>query len=80
MRHLLAHQACSIHEHDNAIYLQVGYLSSWSPYSTWRHRHPEREDPLIAFKAEILEACNAADGSFGLVIEFPIFLFMAKRK
>lgn len=58
---------------------QVGYLSSWSPYSTWRHKHPEKEDPLIAVKKELLEACNARDGSFGLDIEFPIFVMMAKH-
>lgn len=60
--------------------LQIGYLSSWSPYSTWRHRHPDKEDPLIAFKAEVLKSCNARDGSFGLIIEFPIFLILAKSK
>jgi hypothetical protein len=60
--------------------MQVGYLSSWSPYATYRHRHPDREDPLVQFKKEAMEACKAKDGSHIINIVFPIFLLLAKLK
>lgn len=60
--------------------LQIGYLSSWSPYSTYRHRHPDKDDPLIAFREKVLGVCRGKDGSHHLAIQFPIFLIMAKLK
>jgi len=60
--------------------MQIGYLASWSPYTTYRHRHPEREDPLILLRRQALEACNTMDSSHSLDITFPIFLLMAKLK
>ena len=60
--------------------MQIGYLSSWSPYSTFRHKHPEKEDPLIEFRQGLQKLVGAKDGSQMIRIEFPIFIILAKAK
>jgi hypothetical protein len=43
--------------------LQLGYLQSWSAYETYRTQHPERPDPLVQFKQQLLEALGAGVSS-----------------
>jgi hypothetical protein len=43
--------------------MQLGYLQSWSAYETYRTQHPERPDPLVAFKQQLLEALGAEVGA-----------------
>lgn len=37
-------------------YLQVGYVSSWSAYVTYKSQHPDAPDPLHSFTEQLKEA------------------------
>jgi hypothetical protein len=39
--------------------MQLGYLQSWSAYETYRTQHPERPDPLVEFKEQLLGVLGA---------------------
>lgn len=39
--------------------MQLGYLQSWSAYETYRTQHPERPDPLVEFKEQLLAVLGA---------------------
>jgi hypothetical protein len=43
--------------------MQLGYLQSWSAHQTYRAQHPERPDPLLEFKQQLLEALGAKVGA-----------------
>lgn len=38
---------------------QVGYASSWSAYSIYRKQHPDRPDPLVEYRQQLLAALEA---------------------
>jgi hypothetical protein len=38
---------------------QVGYASSWSAYSIYRKQHPDKPDPLVEYKQQLLAALQA---------------------
>ena len=42
---------------------QVGYLSSWSAHAEYRRAHPGLEDPLVAFKQQLMETLHVADAT-----------------
>lgn len=61
--------------------MQIGYLQSWSPYARYLREHPEKEDPLIAFKARIAEIFGIDDAEQeGTILNaWPLFGFMGKN-
>jgi hypothetical protein len=42
--------------------MQLGYLQSWSAYETYMTQHPERPDPLVEFKEQLLGVLGATVG------------------
>jgi len=38
---------------------QVGYMSSWSAYNMYRKQHPQRPDPLLEFRQQVMDALEA---------------------
>lgn len=59
---------------------QIGYLSSWSAYATYRQKHPDREDPLTSFKKELEAALPQGKEGQEFLVEWPIFMLLAKRR
>ncbi|KAK9824450.1 hypothetical protein WJX72_010347 [[Myrmecia] bisecta] len=57
----------------------VGYLSSWSAYNTYRQKHPDRPDPLVQYKVDLLGACGMTEDQQQLEVVWPIFILMAKQ-
>ncbi|WIA33531.1 hypothetical protein OEZ86_006655 [Tetradesmus obliquus] len=58
----------------------LGYLQSWSAYETYRTQHPERLDPLVEFKEQLLAVLGATDSSEAkLTVITPLSLIMAKE-
>lgn len=63
---------------------QLGFLASWSAYATHRQRRPDAADPLMPFRAALLEATGlgeeGADSQEPVVrLEWPLFMILAKR-
>lgn len=40
----------------------VGYASSWSAYSIYRKRHPDKPDPLLEYRARLTKALEVQVG------------------
>jgi len=58
----------------------LGYLQSWSSYETYRTHHPERPDPLVEFKEQLLGVLGAQDSSEAtLTVITPLSLILAKE-
>ncbi|KAK9801901.1 hypothetical protein WJX73_010888 [Symbiochloris irregularis] len=57
----------------------LGYLRSWSSYTSFRRERPEAADPLQLFEQNVLQALGSKDASHELTINFPVFLILAKR-
>jgi hypothetical protein len=57
---------------------QVGYLSSWSAYAKFRRCNPDAEDPLVAFKRQLMETLqledDECDGALVLRSAVPLIL------
>ncbi|KAI3436337.1 hypothetical protein D9Q98_002390 [Chlorella vulgaris] len=56
----------------------VGYLSSWSAYAKFRRCNPDAEDPLVAFKRQLMETLqledDECDGALVLRSAVPLIL------
>lgn len=59
--------------------LQVGWVSTWSSYSTYKRQHPDGPDPLPAFQNELLEALANAQEDSRIELTFPIFIILGKK-
>jgi hypothetical protein len=59
MRHLSMPVELSVDE-------LVGYASSWSAYSIYRKKHPDRPDPLVEYKARLTAALERQVSLAGL--------------
>ncbi|KAF6261052.1 S-adenosyl-L-methionine-dependent methyltransferase [Scenedesmus sp. NREL 46B-D3] len=58
----------------------LGYLRSWSAYETYRTQHPERPDPVLEFKQQLLGVLGARDSlEAKLNVITPLTLIMAKE-
>lgn len=63
---------------------QLGYLASWSAHATHRQRHPDAPDPLLPFRAALLEATGLGEEGADspepvLRLEWPIFMMLARQ-
>ena len=59
---------------------QVGYMASWSSYTAYRRQHPDRPDPLAAFRRQVQELLGIRDSgeAASVRVEWPLFLILAK--
>ena len=62
-----------------ALFLQVGYLSSWSAYNSYRREHPDKPDPLVEYRNALMEACGVTDDQQQLRVVWRAFMILAKQ-
>ena len=60
------------------IHAQVGYISSWSAYSTYRQKHPDRPDPLDQFRDDYMKAFGFTSEDERAKVTSPLFVILAK--
>lgn len=60
------------------VHVQIGYLSSWSAYSTYRQKHPDHPDPLIQFREDYMKACGFTSDDESAKVTHPLFVILAK--
>lgn len=58
--------------------MQIGYLSSWSAYATYREQHPDLPDPLIKFKEAYKAASGFTSDEGKATVYWPLFVVLAK--
>lgn len=63
--------------------MQLGFLSSWSAYTTYKQQHPDGPDPLDAFRLLLLEAAGLdEDGADSpepvLRLDWHVFVILAR--
>jgi len=56
----------------------VGYAASWSAYTTFRKQHPDRPDPLDAFRSQLVAAVQGAAPGSTLTLTRTLTLLMGK--
>jgi hypothetical protein len=59
--------------------VQIGYISSWSAYATYREQHPDGPDPLVQFKQNYMAACNFTADDEESEVFWPLFIILAKN-
>jgi len=57
---------------------QIGYLSSWSAYATYREQHPDLPDPLEKFKESYKAAFHFTSDEEKATLTWPLFVILAK--
>uniref|UniRef100_A0A383WJ69 Methyltransferase type 11 domain-containing protein n=1 Tax=Tetradesmus obliquus TaxID=3088 RepID=A0A383WJ69_TETOB len=59
----------------------VGYASSWSAYSIYRKQHPDRPDPLVEYRQQLLAALEAEGAPAGatIVAHIPLCMVLAQH-
>ncbi|KAK9836473.1 hypothetical protein WJX74_001215 [Apatococcus lobatus] len=57
----------------------VGWVSTWSSYSTYKRHHPDGPDPLPAFQQELATALIGAQEDSSIKLNFPIFIILGKK-
>ncbi|KAJ3312150.1 hypothetical protein HDV04_003404, partial [Boothiomyces sp. JEL0838] len=57
-----------------------GYLLTWSPYKTWKEKHPNEQDPVDRFIDLVCEQVGTKDLSTQIEIHWPIVMILAKSE
>lgn len=64
--------------------LQLGFLSSWSAYNTYKRQHPDGPDPLNTFHGLLLEAAGPEEAAGAdspepvLRLDWHVFMILAR--
>lgn len=57
----------------------TGYLSTWSAYNLYRAKNPDLEDPLLAFKRDLMQSLGVLDESRIISVTTPFCLLLARN-
>ncbi len=59
--------------------VQVGWVSTWSSYSTYKRQHADGQDPLPPFQEKLMAALGTSDLDASIQLTFPIFMILGKQ-